>query len=282
MTQNFITRFAPSPTGFLHLGHAWSAMLAHDAARRAGGCFLLRIEDIDEVRCRADYVDAIYRDLEWLGLGWDGPVVLQSARAPLYQDALTRLVEMGLAYRCWCTRAEVAASAVAPHEGEGSLYPGTCKGRRELSDGRPFCWRLDANAACTAVGPLAWHEGEAESIRVDIASQGDVVIARKDALSSYHLAVTVDDAAQGVTHVVRGRDLFSSTHVHRVLQAVLGLAAPLYEHHRLITGVDGTRLAKRKQSPSIASLRNAGTDPLRLMSGMREGRFPIGFAVEGA
>lgn len=281
MTQNIVTRFAPSPTGRLHLGHAWSALQAHDLARARGGAFLLRIEDIDRGRCRAEFVDGIVEDLRWLGLEWDGEVVVQSDRTALYDDALARLIEAGLAYRCWCTRVEIAASAGAPQGNTGPIYPGTCKGRDDPGDGRPHCWRLDSSAAIARAGPLSWHDSRAGTITVDMAAQGDVVIARKDAETSYHLAVTVDDAAQSVTDVVRGEDLFAATHVHRLLQALLGLPAPRYHHHALIMGHDGERLAKRRQSPSIASLREGGADPVNLVAGMRAGRFPFGFALAG-
>ncbi len=282
MSFNVVTRFAPSPTGFLHLGHAWSALHAHDVARAAGGRFLLRIEDIDEGRCRPAFAAAILEDLAWLGLPHDGAVIVQSKRARHYQSALARLIERGVAYRCWCTRAEIAASASAPQGGEGPLYPGTCKGQDAPYDGRAYCWRLDSQAAAALVGPLDWHEVGQGDIAVDPLRHGDVVLSRKDALSSYHLAVTVDDAFQGVTHVVRGRDLYGATHVHRLLQASLGLDAPHYQHHALVTGDDGQRLAKRRMSPTIASLREAGIEPVRLIEGMRAGRFPIGFALEGA
>jgi glutamyl-Q tRNA(Asp) synthetase len=282
MSLEVVTRFAPSPTGLLHLGHAWSAMLSHDVARQAGGRFLLRIEDIDEARCRPAFVDAILQDLAWLGLHHDGPVCFQSARTEAYVAALNDLIERGLAYRCWCTRAEISASSSAPQGEAAPLYSGTCKGRAEPSDGRSYCWRLDAQAAAVQVGPVAWTEEGQGDVLVDPKRNGDVVLARKDALSAYHLAVTVDDAWQGITHVVRGADLFDATHVHRLLQASLGFTSPQYQHHGLIVGADGKRLAKRKLSPTIASLRESGVDPLRLIDGMRAGRFPIGFALQEA
>jgi glutamyl-Q tRNA(Asp) synthetase len=286
MTQNLVTRFAPSPTGLLHLGHAWSALRAYDLARGAGGRFLLRIEDIDQTRCRAEFVDAIFRDLAWLGLDWDGPAILQSGRGEAYDAALQSLITRGFAYRCWCTRAEIAESASAP-QGDGgtegaTVYPGTCRGKDIGETKRPFCWRLDSAAALAATAPLTWTERGTGTVDVSFAAHGDVVIARKDALSSYHLAVTLDDAAQGVTDIVRGRDLFTATHVHRVLQALLGLPTPLYHHHALVVGEDGIRLAKRKNAPSIASFREGGMDPVRLIDGMRAGRFPIGFGLEDA
>lgn len=282
MTQNLVTRFAPSPTGRLHLGHAWSAVQAHDLARGANGRFLLRIEDIDQTRCRPEFENGIYDDLRWLGLDWDGDVWVQSQRTTHYDAALASLIERGLAYRCWCTRAEIAASAGAPQGDEGPLYPGTCKGRTSPDDDRPHCWRLDVAKAMALTGPLHWHDAVAGAVTARPDAQGDVVIARKDAATSYHLAVTVDDAAQGVTDVVRGRDLFAATHIHRLLQSLLGLPVPRYHHHALIIGQDGERLAKRRQSPTIQSLRDAGVDPATLVRDMRRSVFPVGFALEQA
>lgn len=272
-----IARFAPSPTGALHLGHAVSAVTAHGFARRHGGRFLLRIEDIDGARSRPEHVEGILRDLAWLGLAWDGPVVFQSERLGLYEAALERLRAEGLLYRCWCTRAEIAAAASAPHGEEGPVYPGTCRGR----DGGhgPFCWRLDMAKALATAGPLIWRDHGRE-LAADPARFGDVVLARKDAPSSYHLAVTVDDAAQGVTHVVRGADLFAATHVHRLLQHLLGLPTPDYAHHPLIVGDDGQRLAKRHGAPTLASLRDAGVDGRALARDIAAGRLPAGFALE--
>lgn len=277
-TGQVTTRFAPSPTGALHLGHALSAVTAHAYARAAHGRFVLRIEDIDGARSRPEHVDGILRDLAWLGLAWDGPVVFQSRRLARYQAALDRLREQGLLYRCWCTRAEIAAAAGAPHgDAAGAVYPGTCRGR---SGGEgPPCWRLDMARATAAAGPLAWCDHGAP-VPADPARFGDVVLARKDAPSSYHLAVTVDDAAQGVTHVIRGRDLFAATHVHRLLQALLGLPTPAYAHHPLIVGADGRRLAKRDSAPTLAALRASGIDGPALAAGLAAGRLPpgIGFA----
>jgi glutamyl-Q tRNA(Asp) synthetase len=282
MSTNCITRFAPSPTGRLHLGHAWSALQAFDRARAADGRFLLRIEDIDEGRSRAEFVDGIYEDLHWLGLDWDGPVIFQSQRTPLYRDALERLHALGVTYRCWCTRAEIALSAGAPQGERASLYPGTCRSRTPPDDARPHCWRLDMEKAAALAGPLIWHDEAAGQIAARPRLQGDVVIARKDALASYHLAVTVDDAAQRVTNIVRGHDLFDATHIHRLLQALLQLPVPRYHHHELITGEDGERLAKRRASPTIAALRESGFDPIHLIRGMRANVFPVGFALAGA
>jgi glutamyl-Q tRNA(Asp) synthetase len=283
-----ISRFAPSPTGGLHIGHAWSALLAHDFARERGGAFLLRIEDIDPGRARAEHVDAILEDLGWLGLHWDGEILFQSRRLHLYSTALDRLKESGLVYPCFCTRsaiaAEIAASASAPHGPDGPVYPGTCRALPEPERARrmasePHAWRLDSAKAAAAAGPLYWKDGDTE-VQAEPAAHGDVVLARKDAPTSYHLAVTVDDAAQGVTDVVRGRDLFAATDVHRLLQALLGLPTPHYHHHPLLLDERGRRLAKRHGAPSLADLRAAGVDPIALVAGLREGRMPAGFRAE--
>lgn len=275
-----VTRFAPSPTGRLHLGHAASAIRAHDFARGRGGTFLLRIEDIDGTRSREENVAGIVEDLAWLGLAWDGPVVRQSARLALYDAALDRLRAMGLLYRCTCTRADIAASLSAPH-GPGAVYPGTCRAR-DVDPALPHCWRLDMGKAFQILpelvsGELTWHDSLAGRIVADPASHGDVVLARKDAPASYHLAVVVDDAAQGVTDIVRGIDLFDSTHVHRLLQALLGLPTPRYHHHPLLTDAAGRRLAKRDGAPTLADLRAQGMDGLTLAVTLRAGRLPIGF-----
>ena len=287
-----VSRFAPSPTGPLHLGHAYSALQAHDLARARHGAFLLRIEDIDPGRRRAIHVDGIIADLSWLGLHWDDAITYQSERLPLYADALDRLRRDGLVYPCFCTRAaiaaEVAASASAPHPGtepgaggpDGPVYPGTCRrlppaerARRQAEE--PHAWRLDVTAAAARAGPLAWEDSSAGLVAADPARFGDVVLARKDAPVSYHLAVTVDDAAQGITDVVRGRDLFEATHVHRLLQALLGLPTPRYHHHQLLTDAHGNRLAKRTGAPALADLREAGADPRTLIDGLRAGQLPI-------
>lgn len=288
--MTIVTRFAPSPTGRLHLGHAYSAMLAHDHARARGGAFLLRIEDIDPGRSRPEHVAGIFEDLAWLGLHHDGEVVFQSARLPLYAAALDQLKVQGLAYPCFCTRseiaAEVAASASAPHGPDGPLYPGTCRrvdpdvaAERMLR--QPHAWRLDVGAAAARTGPLEWIDN-GMTVKAIPALFGDVVLARKDAPTSYHLAVTVDDAAQGVTDVVRGRDLFEATHIHRLLQALLGLPMPAYHHHALLTDADGRRLAKRSGAPTIALLRDAGADPRALMDQLRSGRLPLGYGSAAA
>ena len=262
-----VTRFAPSPTGRLHLGHAWSAILSHDFAQARGGRFLLRIEDIDGTRSRAEHVATIVEDLRWLGLSWDADVVFQSARLARYAAALARLRAMGLLYRCYCTRAEIAEAMSAPH-GAVAVYPGTCRGAPERD--APFCWRIDMAAAVERAGALDWTD-HGRPIVADPAAQGDVVLARKDAPASYHLAVTVDDAAQGVSDVVRGVDLFAATHVHRLLQALLDLPTPAYHHHPLLAGADGERLAKRHGAPALAAMRAAGEDGAAVAARLRAG-----------
>jgi glutamyl-Q tRNA(Asp) synthetase len=283
------TRFAPSPTGELHLGHAYSAVLAHDVARRAGGSFQIRIDDIDGSRSRVEFVDASLADLRWLGLEWDGDPVRQSARLGDYAAALDDLRARGLVYPCFCTRADIAASLSAPHGpphgAAGAVYPGTC---RNLSDAErerrlaaePHCWRLDMARAAVAAGELVWEE-EGQGLRVaDPVAHGDIVLARKDAPASYHLASTLDDADMGVTHVIRGADLIASTDVHRLLQALLGLPTPLYRHHALVCGPDGKRLAKRDAAASLASLRAAGTDGPALAADLAADRLPAGYFLQ--
>lgn len=290
MMNDVVSRFAPSPTGRLHLGHAWSAVRSHDLARAAGGRFLLRIEDIDLGRSRPEHVAGIIEDLEWLGLRWDGEPVLQSERLSLYQAALDRLEARGLVYPCFCTRAEIAAeiaaSTSAPHGPDGPLYPGTCRAlsadERARRAAEPHAWRLDTARAMRIAGPLAWYDQGARRVVAEPEIHGDVVLARKDAPTSYHLAVTVDDAAQGVTDVVRGEDLFAATHIHRLLQALLGLQPPRYHHHAVISGPDGKRLSKRSGAPAIAALRDAGMDPQALLASLRKGQHPIGFAKVNA
>jgi len=259
-----VTRFAPSPTGRLHLGHAFSALTAYEFAKTRGGRFLLRIEDIDVGRCRPEFVTAIFEDLAWLGIEWEAPVRMQSQHMGDYAAALDRLREAGLAYPCFCTRADIAAAAGAPHGDGGPIYPGTCKtlsfdARTARLGTESHAWRLDAQKSCKTTGALDWHDAAKGAIAADPAGLGDVVIARKDAGTSYHLAVVVDDALQGVTDVVRGEDLFAATHVHRLLQTLLGLPTPRYHHHALLTDAGGRRLAKRDNAATIAALRASGT-----------------------
>ncbi len=263
-----VTRFAPSPSGYLHLGHAYSALFAEAAARNGGGRFILRIEDIDRGRCRPAFDAAIGEDLAWLGLQWEQPVRRQSEHMDDYAAALDRLRGRGLLYPCFCTRkdiaAEIAAAGHAPHGPDGPLYPGICRGmaaderRRRMDQGRSFAVRLNMEKAAAAAGDLTWRDHQAGAVAARPEMFGDVVLARKDTPTSYHLAVTVDDHRQGITLVTRGRDLFHATHVHRLLQALLGLHVPAYHHHRLITDEAGTRLAKRDRAATIRALREAG------------------------
>ena len=263
-----VTRFAPSPTGLLHLGHAHSALIAWRAAREVGGRFLLRIEDIDRARCRPDFTEAVLEDLAWLGLDWDGPARVQSLHFAEYRAGLESLSVRGLLYPCFCTRAgiarEVAAIGAAPHGPDGVLYPGTCRrlsaGDRaaRIASGAPYALRLDMAAALALVGPLSFEEVGQGRLRCDPARFGDVVLARKDTPASYHLCVTHDDALQGVTLVTRGEDLKPATDLHRLLQALMGWPEPAYSHHALLLGPDGRRLAKRDGAPSLRALRAAG------------------------
>jgi len=277
-----VTRFAPSPTGGLHLGHGWSAIQAHDHARTQGGQFLLRIEDIDGTRSRADHVASIIADLGWLGIGWDGPVLFQSHRLAVYAGALDRLRQVNLLYPCFCTRADIAASVAAPHETTGTaIYPGTCRSldaalAQKRATREPHAWRIDMARAVALAGPLTWEDAAAGTVAADPLAHGDVVLARKDAPASYHLAVTVDDAAQGVTDVVRGVDLFAATHVHRLLQVLLDLPVPRYRHHALLTDASGRRLAKRDGAPTLTAMRLGGADGPALAEMLRAGRLPIG------
>lgn len=287
MNPQLISRFAPSPTGRLHLGHAFSAIRAHDLARAVGGRFLLRIEDIDPGRSREAFVAGIEEDLGWLGLAWDGPVVRQSARTDAYRAALGALGAAGLLYPCFCTRADIAAAASAPHGPEASVYPGTCRmhapaERARRMAGEAFAWRLDMARAVGMAGPSSWHDAIMGEIDTAPERFGDVVLARKDAPAAYHLAVTIDDAWQGVTDVVRGMDLFEATHIHRLLQALLGLPTPRYHHHPLLTDGEGRRLAKRTGAPTLADLRATGADPRALADALRAGTIPVGFGVAEA
>ena len=279
-----LTRFAPSPTGELHLGHAYSAVLAHDAARGAGGKFLIRIDDIDGSRSREEFIGASLADLAWLGIDWDGDPERQSDRLDAYAAALDDLRTRDLVYPCFCTRADIAASLSAPHGPSGAVYPGTCRhltqGERERRmASEPHCWRLDMARAVAETGELAWEE-MGQGLRIaDPWAHGDIVLARKDAPASYHLASTLDDAAMGVTHIIRGADLITSTDVHRLLQELLGLPTPLYRHHALVCGPDGKRLAKRNAAASLASLRAAGIDGRALAADLAADRLPTGYSL---
>ena len=271
------TRFAPSPNGLLHLGHAYAAVVAHDLARARGGEFLLRIEDIDGTRSRAELVPEILADLEWLGLEWDRPVVFQSQRLESYAAAAEALMDMGLLYPCRCSRAEVAASArdMGP---DGPIYPGTCRGSH-AEPGDNVAWRIDMARASDLAGPLYWEDELAGRQLAAPEAFGDVVLLRKEAPASYHLAATLDDAADGITLVTRGRDLFQSSHVHRLLQELLDLPVPRWHHHGLLIESDGRKLAKRRGSAALADLRRTGEDGRALAESLRQGRFPAGISL---
>jgi glutamyl-Q tRNA(Asp) synthetase len=265
-----VFRFAPSPNGLLHLGHALSALLNADMAKTADGRLLLRIEDIDVARCRPEYEAAIYEDLAWLGIAWEQPVRRQSGHYDDYRAALARLDALGLIYPSFESRAEIARTAVGRDPDGAPLYAGDAKTmpaaerQKRIKAGEPYALRLDMRAALARTGPLTWHEtgagpgGETGTIAADPAVWGDVILARKETPTSYHLSVVVDDAAQGVTDVVRGRDLFPSTSVHRLLQALLGLPVPRYYHHRLILGEDGAKLSKSTAATGLRELRARG------------------------
>lgn len=261
-----VTRFAPSPTGLLHLGHAFAAL----TARGAGERFALRIEDIDAGRCREEFVDAIFADLHWLGLAWEEPVVRQSARGAAYGAALAVLAAQDVVYPCFCTRKEIAEelarASAAPHGPDGPIYPGTCRHvpgderAARIAAGAPYALRLDAAKAAALAGPLSFRE-HGVAIAVQPLLFGDIVLARKEMPAAYHLAVVVDDAHQGVTLVTRGADLLPATHVQRLLQALLGLPAPDYAHHRLILDAAGRKFSKRDRAVTLRSLREAGVTP---------------------
>ncbi len=277
--MSITTRFAPSPTGMLHLGHASVALDAWGRARRAGGRFLLRIEDIDAGRCRPEYADALLEDLRWLGLEWDGAIRRQSEHLAEYQRALDRLQAEGLVYPCFCTRADVLRSQTAPHGPDGAIYPGTCRHLppatrfARIAAGQSFALRLDVAASCARVGRLSFLEDGRGRVACHPEQFGDVVLSRRDAIGSYHLCVTHDDAAQGVTLVTRGADLFQATSIHRLLQAVMGWPEPEYAHLPLLTGPDGRRLSKRDGADSLRSMRQAGVSPEQLRAMIRDATF---------
>jgi glutamyl-Q tRNA(Asp) synthetase len=275
MPSQPIFRFAPSPNGYLHLGHAYSALFTQRAAKALGGTMLLRIEDIDLSRCKPEFVEAIYEDLKWLGLGWPEPVVHQSLRFPEYQHAAEQLREAGLLYPCFCSRADIAAVAADTDPEGAPLYPGTCRHLAQanvqlrIATGEPHQWRLRMDEALRLVGDiLAIREcpvtdrdvqfDEARPRAADPGRWGDVILVRKETPTSYHLSVVVDDAAQAVTHVTRGMDLHAATDIHVLLQALLGLPSPIYAHHGLITDGLDFKLSKSAGSPSLRSMRQAG------------------------
>lgn len=275
-----VTRFAPSPSGRLHLGHAYSALFAEHQVRQDQGDFLLRIEDIDLSRCRPEFEDAIYQDLEWLGLKWDGPVARQSDRMDLYAAALDKLDELGLLYRCVLSRKELGEALSAPHltPGQGPDGPaitdtdqilGAEETERRIAAGAPFALRLRMTRAVEMVGGLSWRDLDRGPQVAEPEIFGDVILARKDIKTSYHLAVTVDDADQGITLVTRGEDLFAATHIHRLLQALLDLPTPAYRHHKLLTDDAGKRYAKRDKAQTLAELRADGVKPEDLREMLR-------------
>jgi glutamyl-Q tRNA(Asp) synthetase len=271
-----VTRFAPSPTGRLHKGHAFSALTAWTAAKASGGRFILRIEDIDPTRCRPEFDAGILEDLAWLGLDWETPVRRQSAHLADYATVIDVLDRRGLLYRCFRTRKEILdAIGDAPHGSAEAVRPGPHPPEEEaalLAEGRAFAWRLSLDRAREALGDRAWDalafleegegpDGERGLLRARPETAGDVVVARKDAGTAYHVAVTHDDALQGITHVIRGQDLFEATHIQVLLQALMGWPTPVYRHHRLVTGEDGRRYAKRDGSVTLAHLRAQGLSP---------------------
>jgi glutamyl-Q tRNA(Asp) synthetase len=275
-----ITRFAPSPTGRLHLGHAYSAVLGHARARESGGKFLIRIEDLDQTRSRPEFIQAIFEDLEWLGVNWGEPVLVQSERGLVYDEALQRLRGEGLVYPCFCTRSDIAAALEAPH-GPSAGYPGTCRGLPDDPERRassPHSWRLNAGKALDIAGLPSWTEADGRRFGSTSEDFDDVILARKDTPAAYHLAVVVDDATSGVTLVTRAADLRGSTPVQRLLQLLLGLPEPTYFHHPLVAHADGQRLAKRDLAPTLAAMRTEGIDGRALTRDLAEGHLPLGFA----
>jgi glutamyl-Q tRNA(Asp) synthetase len=275
-----VTRFAPSPTGFLHLGHAYAAIFAENQAKQAGGRFILRIEDIDKGRCKAEFEEAIYEDLEWLGLQWEQPVRRQSENIASYAEALEQLDKLGLIYPCFCTRgqikAEIDRAGGAPHGLEGPIYPGTCRQLNKdecagrIDNGETPALRLDMAKAHKISGALSWQDKIHGDRAAKLDEFGDIVLARKDIPTSYHLSVTVDDALQGVTLVTRGEDLADASGIHRLLQALLGYTPPIYHHHPILTDDNGKRFAKRDQSVTLRALRATGKTPqdIRTMVGL--------------
>ena len=279
-----ITRFAPSPTGRLHLGHAYSAALGHARAQENKGKFLLRIEALDQTRSRPEFVDGITDDLRWLGLDWGEPLLIQSERSAEYEQALERIRDQGLVYACFCTRSDIAAALEAPH-GSATHYPGTCRGLAvdvERRAAMPHSWRLDADKALALTGLPSWSEADGRkfhSVREDF---DDAILARKDAPAAYHLACVVDDAETGVTLVTRAADLRSSTPIQRLLQELLGFPEPTYLHHAIVAHSDGRRLAKRDLAPTLAAMREAGADGRALAADLLAGELPLGFTFVDA
>ena len=290
VSPDVVVRFAPSPNGLLHLGHAYSALTAYDYARERGGKLLLRIEDIDLGRSRPEFVDAILADLRWLGIEWDGEAVFQSRRLGSYAEAAERLKKQGVLYPCFCTRLSLQTlqqDKRAKKGPDGPLYPGICRGideaeAAERASREPHCWRLDVAKALLLTGRLTWHDDLHGEQVADPALLGDVVILPKDNPVSYHLAVTLDDARDGITHVVRGQDLFASTHIHRLLQALLMLPVPRYIHHPVLIDETGAKLSKSRGSASLALLREAGEEAYMVTSRLRNNIFPVGISLSNA
>jgi glutamyl-Q tRNA(Asp) synthetase len=287
LNRDIVVRFAPSPNGLLHLGHAYAAMVAHDYARERGGLFLLRIEDIDSGRSRPHFVESILADLQWLGLQWDGDVIFQSDRLESYAGAVERLKAMDLLYRCFCTRTSMRQAQADDSQAEGPdgpIYAGTCRHlnpelARQRAAAEPHCWRLDVAKAIAMTGPLEWLD-ERHGKQVTCAEKlGDVVLVPKDMPVAYHLAVTLDDTRDGITHVVRGDDLFASTDIHRLLQALLDLPTPVYFHHPLLLDASGEKLSKSRDSASLSVLRTAGRSGYQLIEELRQGIFPVGISL---
>ena len=276
-----VTRFAPSPSGRLHLGHAYSAAIG----RAAGDRFRLRIEDLDRTRCKDEFVDGIFEDLRWLGIEWDEPVLVQSQRTAAYEAALGDLKARGLVFACFCTRADIAQSLTAPHGDAATSYPGTCRDLPDDPERRsstPHSWRLNSAKALALTGLPSWTEHNGGRFQSKASDIGDAILARKDAPASYHLSCVVDDAESGVTMVVRGADLRPSTPVQRLLQELLGLPEPTYFHHPLVTHEDGRRLAKRDLAPTLAAMRDGGVDGPVLVKQLLEGQVPSGFRLQDA
>lgn len=287
LQQDIVVRFAPSPNGLLHLGHAYAACVAHDYARERGGALLLRVEDIDSGRSKPEFIDAILADLRWLGIDWDGDVIFQSQRLDSYAKAADRLKEKGLLYPCFCTRSSMRAvqERKGLEEGpDGPIYPGTCRNLDQSEaakriENEPHNWRLNVKKAIDLAGELDWHDERYGDQIADPLALGDVVLIPKDTSVSYHLAVTVDDARDGISHVVRGRDLFASTHIHRLLQALLDLPTPIYVHHPILLDETGDKLSKSRDSASLAILREQGRDGYQLASDLRKNIFPVGITL---
>jgi glutamyl-Q tRNA(Asp) synthetase len=275
-----VTRFAPSPTGRLHLGHAYSAVLGHERARSGKGKFLVRIEDLDPFRCRQDYVEMIMEDLAWLGVKRDEPVLFQSRRGERYRDALERLRDKDLLYPCFCTRSDIAAALEAPHERQPH-YPGTCRTLADDPSRRarmPHSWRLNASKALELTGLPEWEEADGRRFSSTRQDLDDVILARKDAPAAYHIASVVDDGSSGVTLVTRGEDLRASTPIQRLLQILLDLPQPIYLHHPLVAHHDGRRLAKRDRAPTLWEIRRRGASGPALAADLVRGKLPLGFA----